>query len=181
MEFFAKIVKSHNYFSNTLHARSFTGFLTHLSFNNPLSIPRLFHFETVVSSSFQCRIHVLCLQGSTTVINLQTGFALCIVSSLFRTLSIIVNSDIFRHIQVLFRHIQPCCDIFRTLYNSCIFRNLSYSESWHIQNLSYIQNSIKAYSGIFRMLCNARTLRMLSYSELWHVLNPRHFHVIQAY
>ena len=36
-----------------------------------------------------------------------------------------------------------------------IFRTLPYSESLHIQNSSYIQNFVKAYSGIFWMLCNA--------------------------
>ena len=48
-----------------------------------------------------------------------------------RALSIIVNSDIFRHTQVLFRRIQPYCGIFRILCSSCIFRTLPYLESWH--------------------------------------------------
>ena len=43
-----------------------------------------------------------------------------------------INSDIFRYICVLFRHIQPHCGIFRNLCDSCIFRNLPYSESWDI-------------------------------------------------
>ena len=87
---------------------------------------------------------------------------------------IIVNSDKFRHIHVLFRHIQPNCDIFRTLCNFSIFRVLPYSESYHIQNPRYIQNSVRAYSRIFRifrMLCNARILRTLSYSEFCHIQN----------
>ena len=46
----------------------------------------------------------------------------------------------FRHIHTLFRYIQPDCDIFRTLCNSCIFRILeAYSESClfrHIQAYS---------------------------------------------
>ena len=37
------------------------------------------------------------------------------VRYILRTQSIIVNSDIFRHIHVLFRHIQSYCCIFRTL------------------------------------------------------------------
>ena len=65
-------------------------------------------------------------------------------------------------------HIQPYCDIFRTLYNSCIFRTLPYTESWHIENTRFIQNSVKAYFGT---LCNAHTLRTLPYSELCHIQN----------
>ena len=60
-------------------------------------------------------------------------------------LSIIKNWDIFRHIHILLRNIQPYCGIFRTLHNCCIFRSLAYSEPklyselcqgifWHIQN-----------------------------------------------
>ena len=51
---------------------------------------------------------------------------------IFRTLSIIVNSDIFRHIHVLFRQIQSYCGIFTSLCNSYIFRTQPFSESWHI-------------------------------------------------
>ena len=67
----------------------------------------------------------------------------------------------FRHVQAysrLLRHIQPYCGIFKTLRNSCIFRTLPYSETWHIQNTRYIHNSLKLCSGIFRTLCNARIL-----------------------
>ena len=63
---------------------------------------------------------------------------------------------------------KPCYCIFTTLCNSCILRTLPYSEFWHIQNLRYIQNSLKAYSGIFRTLCNFRILRTLPYSEFSH-------------
>ena len=42
---------------------------------------------------------------------------------------IIVNSDIFMHIHVLFKHMQPYCHIMCT---SCIFRTQLNSESWHI-------------------------------------------------
>ena len=89
----------------------------------------------------------------------------------FRTLSLILNSDISRHIHFLFRHIKPYRGIFRTLCNSCIFRDLSYSGSRHTWNLKYVQNSVKTYSGIFRTLCNARTLRTLLYLELCHIQN----------
>ena len=54
---------------------------------------------------------------------------LCIAWDIIRTLSII-NSEIFRHIHIL--HIQSYFGIFKTLCNSCFFRTLSYSESWHI-------------------------------------------------
>ena len=74
-----------------------------------------------------------------------------------RTLSIIENSDIFRYIHVLFRHIQPYCGIFRTLL---------YSDSWHIQSPRYIQNSVQEYPCIFRTLCNDPILKTLPYSEL---------------
>ena len=50
---------------------------------------------------------------------------------IYRTLYIIVNSDIFRHIHVLFRHVQSYYGILRTLCNSFIFRTLPYSESWY--------------------------------------------------
>ena len=90
---------------------------------------------------------------------------------LFRTLSFIINSDIFSHIHVLFKHIQPYCGIFGTLCNSCIFKTLLYSESWHIQNSRYIQNSVKVYSGTLRTLFNVLILRTLPYSELYHIQN----------
>ena len=64
------------------------------------------------------------------LINFYSDPALCIIWYIFRTLFIIVNSDIFNHIHALFRHIQPYCGIFRTLCNSCIFKTLSYSKSW---------------------------------------------------
>ena len=76
----------------------------------------------------------------------------------------------FRHIHIQFRH----CGIFRTMRNSCIFRNLPYSKSWHIQNPRYIQNSVSTYSSIFRTLCNASALRILPYSEFGHIQETRH-------
>ena len=44
------------------------------------------------------------------------------------------KSTHIRHVHVLFRHIQPCCDIFRTLRNSYIIRNLPDSELCITQN-----------------------------------------------
>ena len=55
--------------------------------------------------------------------------------------------DIFSHI-VAYLVRAPC--------TSCIFRTLSYLESWYIKNQIYIQYSGKTYSGIFKTLCNAR-------------------------
>ena len=63
--------------------------------------------------------------------------------------SIIVNSNIFRHIHVLFRHIQAYCFIFRTLHNSC---PLAYWEPLSYAEFSHIWSSIKRYSNIFRTL-----------------------------
>ena len=67
--------------------------------------------------------------------------------------------------------IQTYSAIFKTLSSTCIFRTLPYSESWHIQNARYIQESVKAYSGIFRTLCNAGIWKTLSYSEVCHIQN----------
>ena len=91
--------------------------------------------------------------------------------AIFRALYIILSSDIFKLICVLFRHIQPYCGIFKTQRISCIFRTLPCSESLHIQNPRYIQNSIKKHSSIFRRLRNARILKTLPYSELCHIQN----------
>ena len=105
------------------------------------------------------------------LINFYSDPALCIIWYIFRTLFIIVNSDIFNHIHALFRHIQPYCGIFRTLCNSCIFKTLSYSKSWHIYNPRCIQNSFKTYFDIFKTLCNTRILRPLLYSERCPIQN----------
>ena len=53
-----------------------------------------------------------------------------IVWDTLRTLFLIINSDIFRHIHILFRDIQSYCDIIRTLFNSSLFRTLPRSESY---------------------------------------------------
>ena len=102
IDFFAKIVKS-IIFSKALHLRSFTWFWICLSLNKYSSTCRVTSHEW-----------------------------LCTVWYIFRTLSIIVNLDIFRHIHVISRHIQPYCGMVRTPRNSCIFRTLPYSEFWHI-------------------------------------------------
>ena len=81
---------------------------------------------------------------------------LFIVIYIFRALSIIVNSDIFRH---MVEYLEPCV-------------TLAYSELCHIQNPGIVRtqdifsaNSVKVYSDIFRTLRNARILRTLPYSE----------------
>ena len=72
-----------------------------------------------------------------------------------------------------FRHIQAYCGIFRKLCNSCLFRTLPYSKSWHIYNLRYTQRSVKTYSGIFRTLCNCELCYNIS--ELCHIQKFRIF------
>ena len=57
------------------------------------------------------------------ILNLKSDLTLGIVWYIFRTLSIIINSDILRYILVLFRHIQPYYGIFSTQCNSYIFRS----------------------------------------------------------
>ena len=98
MECFAKTVQNYNYFSKVLYLRSLTGFWISPSLN---------------------RYPLICW------INLCYGlYETSQNPNIFRNLSIIVNSDIFRHIHVLFRHIQPYYGIFRILCNSCVFRTL---------------------------------------------------------
>ena len=100
--------------------------------------------------------------------------------SCYITLPIIVNLDVFRHIHILFTNIQPYCDIFRTLCNSCISRTLSYWKSCPgiFRTQKYTQNSLKAYSDIFRTLCNDRILTTLSYSELGTFRHTQAFSII---
>ena len=78
-----------------------------------------------------------------------------------------------RHVKPneLIQSFKPCCDIFGTLHNSCIFTTLTYSESWHLWDPRYIHNSVKAYSGILRTLCNAHILKTLPYLELCYIQN----------
>ena len=82
---------------------------------------------------------------------------------------IIINSNIFRHIHVLLRHIpiKPYCGIFSTRVT------LAYSVPCHIQNPGIFRTqdifrtrSRHILAGIGRTLCNARILTTLPYSEL---------------
>ena len=84
-------------------------------------------------------------------------------------LKIQTYSGIFTSCSDIFSHIVTCLEPFVIL--SCICKTLPYSESWHIQNSRYIQNSVKTYSGIFSRLCNTRILKNLLYSELCHIQN----------
>ena len=95
------------------------------------------------------------------LINFYSDPALCIIWYIFRTLFIIVNSDIFSHIVA---YLEPCV----TLAYS---KTLSYSKSWHIYNPRCIQNSFKTYFDIFKTLCNTRILRPLLYSERCPIQN----------
>ena len=90
------------------------------------------------------------------------------------------NSNIFRDIHVILRHIQTYCGIFRTLCYSCVFRTLPYVEPkiypelcqgmfWNI----HVQFShIQLYFGIFRTVCNSCIFRILAYlePEIRHIL-----------
>ena len=64
--------------------------------------------------------------------------------AMFRTLSIIVNSDIFRYFHVLFRHIEPCRNPVYLLHiqKLAIFRILAYLE----REIYSEQRHIPAYS-----------------------------------
>ena len=90
--------------------------------------------------------------------NLQSNLALCTVWYIFRTLSMIVNPDIFSHIHVPFRQIQPYYGIFWIICFSCFFscifrtRNIYITLSRHI--LAYSERCVT-----------------LAYWELCHVQN----------
>ena len=92
IEFFAKIVRKHHYFSKVIHHRSLTEFWIGLSLNK--------------------------------------YWLTCEVTSRYVLYDIYsVNSNIFRHIHILLRYIEPYCGIFRTLCTT-----LAHSESCHIQS-----------------------------------------------
>ena len=83
-------------------------------------------------------------------------------------------SGIFRHIQTYsdtIKHIQSYSGIIQAFCKpsakSSIFRTLIYSESWHIQNMRYIQNpgSHLRIRDIFRIL---------GYLEPWGIQNRRY-------
>ena len=69
--------------------------------------------------------------------------------------------------------IQPYSGTFRTLCNACICRNLTYSKSWNIQNLSIIASQC-----VFRTLSylqiykNLQIFRSLTYLKLETYLEP---------
>ena len=85
---------------------------------------------------FSKALHLRSLTTFWICLSLNKNSLTCRVSSrnflvweILGTLSIIVNSEIFRHIHVPFRHFQPYCGIFKTPCNSYIFRTLPYLES----------------------------------------------------
>ena len=94
---------------------------------------------------------------------------------IFRTLSVITNSDIFRHIHVLFRHIQPYCGIFRTLCNPC---PLVYSELCHIQNpgIFWTQDIFRTLSR--HILAYSECCITFSYQEHCHTQNLTLFKIL---
>ena len=114
MKFFAKIVKNYNYFSKALYLRSLTGFWIRISLNKYL---------------------LTCRMTSLYVLYDDTYLEVCLLSQGIKYL----DCHKFRHINVLFRHIQSYCGIFSTLCNSCIFRALPYSKldplRWFINRL----------------------------------------------
>ena len=56
----------------------------------------------------------------------------CVLWDTYSDPCLLLKIQTFGHVQGLLRHIQQYCGISRTLCNSCIFRTLPYSESWHI-------------------------------------------------
>ena len=52
-------------------------------------------------------------------------------------------SGIFRHNEAYSGIIQTYLGTFKTLCNSGIFKTLTYSESWNIQNPTHVQNPVK--------------------------------------
>ena len=81
----------------------------------------------------------------------------------------------FRHTQAYSHPIQTYSAILWHILNCVFIQNPAIViESWHFQNLRYIQNTVKAYFGIFRKLCNSPIFRTLSYSELCHIQNFGH-------
>ena len=85
-----------------------------------------------------------------------------IFSNIFRTLPFIVHLDIFRHIHVLFRHIQSYCGIFTALLT------FAYSEPYHVQDPGvfrtwYIFRILSRHNLAYWALRNSRILRTLPY------------------
>ena len=69
----------------------------------------------------------------------------------------------FRHIQAYSRPMQTYSVIlWHSQCNSCVFKILPYSESWHIQNPRYIQNmAYPEYGSYIQSSCIFRTIRIL--------------------
>ena len=94
----------------------------------------------------------------------------CIVQCIVWTLLIIVNSNILRHVHVLFRHIQPYCGILEP------YVTLVYWEYYHIQNLGIIRTQDIFRTRWRRILeyleycVTPAYWKTLPYSELWHIL-----------
>ena len=87
---------------------------------------------------------------------------------ILKTLPIIINSDTY----ILLRHIQAYCGTSKTLYRPCILITLQHSDTWRIQTLIYIQNSVKRYPGLVKR-CITPILRTLPYSESWKNSGPK--------
>ena len=97
----------------------------------------------------------------------------------------IQNPAIVRTFRTVFPGIiQPYSDIFRTLCNAYICRNLAYLESCNIQNPSLIaswvhfQNPVKftkiGKPCVTLEIQNPGILTFLEYWQLWHIQNPTH-------
>ena len=90
--------------------------------------------------------------------------SISIVSDIVRTLSSIVNPDIFKHIHVLFSHIVACLQPYVTL---------AYSQPCDIENTGIFYRykkkllEPKIYSECYVKL--ACILRTLPYSEFWNI------------
>ena len=60
---------------------------------------------------------------------------------------------------------------------------LAYLKPWHIQNPSYIHNTVKHLSPniLFKTLCNPDIFRTLVYSQLWYILKSKHIQDLAEY
>ena len=81
-----------------------------------------------------------------------------------KTNTIHIYLCIFQHMQAYSDIIRNFSNILQTLCNSSIFRNLIYSESWHIQNQRHTKNS-----GRFKTLVHTEPE---IYSESRAIQNP---------
>ena len=97
------------------------------------------------------------------LIYLQSDFVSCIVWYIFRTLPIIANSDIVRHIHVLLRHLESCVTL--AIQNPAIFRILAFLES-------------KIYSELKHILAYSERCVTLAYREPCHIQNFAIFRIL---